>query len=673
MKKVLIYAGTTEGRELAEKLAAASVPCICCVATEYGLVLMREDEKAPAGLIEVRQGRLSAPEMADLEASGDFLAVVDATHPFAVNVTAAILESEKILKEKGIQIPFFRLLRDTGNSLLTDCLTYESAGQCAGALVHTEGKILLTTGSKELSYFCEDEALRSRIIARVLPGRESIEVCYREGLSGSQIIAMQGPFSEEMNLAIFHQYHIRHLVTKQSGRAGGMEDKIAAAKKEGITCHVITKPQEHNKGGMRISEVLHAVLCLADKKESPGIYLIGAGPGNPSLLTREARKVIEKADYIFGAARVIEPFTPRRWKKAMYLPAQILPELSAIRGGTAAILFSGDSGFYSGCSGMLGALKNAGFSAVRVLPGISSVQMLSAKAGIAWQDAGTVSLHGVNPDVWKRDVIQKLRSHEKIFFVTSGAEDVRDLCIFLEGQDMRDAQIVLGYQLSYPEERISRRSVGDMTDFDGKKGLYCGFILRDKRNRILTHSVPDSFFVRGKVPMTKQEVRALCIEKLHLAENSILYDIGSGTGSVAVEAAGLSPSITVYAVEMLDTALDLIHQNKEKAHAFNLHVVPGKAPDALHDLPAPDAAFIGGSGGNLDGILAALYAKNPAMHVVMTAVTLESVSQMSRCMRKFQVKDDEVLQVSVSRAAHLGNYHLMRAENPVYIFSFSYR
>lgn len=672
MKKVLIYAGTTEGRELAEKLAAASVPCICCVATEYGSMVMRQDEAALPELIGVLQGRLSAPEMADLEASGDFLAVVDATHPFAVNVTAAILESERILREKGIQIPFFRLLRDAGGTLPADCLTYESAGQCADALTGTDGRILLTTGSKELSCFCEDEALCSRIIARVLPGRESIEACYRAGLSGSQIIAMQGPFSEEMNLAIFHQYHIRHLVTKQSGRVGGMEDKIAAAKKEGITCHVITRPQEH-MGGMRISEVLHAVLCLADKKERPRIYLIGTGPGNPSLLTGEARKVIEKADYIFGAARVIEPFTPRKWKKAMYLPAQILPELMKIRGGTAAVLFSGDSGFYSGCSSMLGALKNAGFSAIRVLPGISSVQMLSAKAGIAWQDAGIVSLHGVEPDVWKRDVIQRLKSHEKIFFVTSGAEDVRELCIFLQGQDMRDAQIVLGYQLSYPEERISRRSVGDMTDFDGKKGLYCGFILRDRQNRILTHSVPDSFFIRGKVPMTKQEVRALCIEKLQLTENSILYDIGSGTGSVAVEAACLSPSVTVYAVEMLDTALDLIHQNKEKSHAFNLHVVPGRAPDALRQLPAPDAAFIGGTGGNLKEILAALYKKNPKMRGVMTAVTLESISQMSSCMRSFSVEKDEIVQVAVSRAAHLGNYHLMRAENPVYIFSFTYR
>lgn len=670
MKKVLIYAGTTEGRELAEKLAAESVPCVLCVATEYGSMVMRQDEEAPAGLIEVRQGRLRAVEMAELAASGDFLAVVDATHPFAENATAAILESERILKERGIQIPFFRLLRDAGESSLTGCATYENAEQCADALAGTDGKILLTTGSKELGIFCKNASVRERIVARVLPGRESIEACYREGLSGSQIIAMQGPFSEEMNRALFHQFHIAHLVTKQSGRAGGTDEKISAAKRDKITCHVIKRPGNET-AGMSGREVLEKILLLAGKEDVPRIYLIGTGPGNSSLLTEEAGKFIERADYIFGAKRVIEPFTARKRKKAAYLPAQILPELSEIRGGTVAILFSGDSGFYSGCSAMLSALKNAGFSDIQVLPGISSMQLLAARAGISWQNAGIVSLHGVEPDIWQRDVMQKLRSHEKVFFLTSGAEDVRALCLLLLHQGEDGAQIVLGYQLSYPEEKITRRGICDMTDFEGEKGLYCGFILRGSKKPALAHSLPDSFFIRGKVPMTKREVRALCIEKLELLEGSVLYDIGSGTGSVAVEAALLSPSLNVYAVEMLDAALDLIRRNKEKAHAFNLTVVPGKAPDALMDLPKPDAAFIGGTSGNLNEILSVLHEKNPDMRIVMSAVTLESVSAITGYLRKYPVKNEEIIQVAVSHAAHLGNYRLMRAENPVYIFAFN--
>lgn len=672
MKKVLIYAGTTEGRELAEKLSNEGIPCVCCVATEYGSMVMRADE-AHSPLIEVRQGRLTAPEMAGLEESGEFLAVVDATHPFAEDVTDNIRKSKEMVSGHGLQLPFLRLLRDAGDPLPDGSFLYETAKECADALAHTEGKILLTTGSKELGTFCRDEGLRGRIVARVLPGRESVAACYEAGLSGSQIIAMQGPFSEEMNRAIFHQYHIEQLVTKESGRAGGTDEKIRAAGHEGIPCHVIRRPGEREEG-KSLSEILDCIRRLAGRPEKgPEIYLIGTGPGDPALITQEAKDVISRADYLFGARRMIEPFSPRREKKAMYLPSQILPEIRGIGRGTVAILFSGDSGFYSGCSAMLAALKAEGFGDVHVLPGISSIQVLSARTGISWEDAGIVSLHGKSPDAWQVDVIRAFLRYEKVFFLTSGVKDVRVLCTFLQEQGEGDANVTLGYQLSYPEEKVFGGRACELADFHGEKGLYCGFIVRaaDKK-RVLTHSIPDSFFIRGKVPMTKQEVRALSIEKLRLMENSVLYDIGSGTGSVAVEAACLSPSVKVFAAEMLEEALDLIRMNREKAHAFNLTVVPGKAPDALSGLPAPDAAFIGGTSGKLEGILAVLYEKNPEMRVVMTAVTLESISKMTACLRRFPVKNEEVLQVSVSRAASLGHYHLMRAENPVYIFSFDF-
>lgn len=692
MKKVLIYAGTTEGRKLAEQLSAAGIPCVCCVATQYGSMVMREDEKL-SPLIDVRQGRLEAPDMAAFEGSGEFFAVVDATHPFAAQVTANILQSEQILRNRGIQIPFFRLERDTDSGLTKNCALYDSVHDCAAALEGTEGKILLTTGSKELPAFCMNPSLRERLVARVLPGTESVQQCYRAGLTGAQIIAMQGPFSKEMNTAIFHQYNIRQLVTKESGKAGGMQDKISAALENGIHCHVIRKP-DARPGGLDGPAILQKICTMAGVERSAApagkgspdraeIFLIGIGPGSPDFLTAEAKSVLKGADYIFGAPRMIAPFHPAKRKEAVFLPAQVLPELKkalAESEGTirVAMLFSGDSGFFSGCRQMAEALSRAGYDRVRILPGISSLQLLSARTGIAWQDAGIVSLHGKDPEKWRAEVMSQLCGHQKVFFLTSGAEDVGKLCTFLKQQGRENAELFLGRQLSYPQERIFHGTAGEFCSFpkgqkEDSRGLYCGFILQENKRRKLTHSIPDSFFTRGKVPMTKSEVRTLCVEHLNLKENSVFYDIGSGTGSVAVEAASLSPSVSVYAVEMLDSALDLIRQNKEKARAFNINVISGKAPDALKALPPADCAFIGGSSGKLGFILEALYAKNPAMRIVMTAVTLETIAQMTQCMHRFPVTNEEVLQVSVSRAAILGNYRLMRAENPIYIFSFDFR
>ena len=117
-----------------------------------------------------------------------------------------------------------------------------------------------------------------------------------------------------------------------------------------------------------------------------------------------------------------------------------------------------------------------------------------------------------------------------------------------------------------------------------------------------TPGIPDSAFIRGDVPMTKEEIRVLSVCKLHLDANSVVYDIGSGTGSVAVEIARLSPNIAVYAVEVADEGISLINQNAANFGCKNIHVVQSLAPAGLEDLPAPTHAFIGGTKGNLKEI-----------------------------------------------------------------------
>ena len=187
---------------------------------------------------------------------------------------------------------------------------------------------------------------------------------------------------------------------------------------------------------------------------------------------------------------------------------------------------------------------------------------------------------------------------------------------------------------------------------------------------MITPGIKDSDFIRGQVPMTKEEVRALSICKLRLSENPVVYDIGSGTGSVAVEIARLCKAGRVYAVETKPEACQLIKQNIQKFGLENVRLVEGMAPAALEGLEPATHAFVGGSKGQFKEILASLLKINPRMRVVVNAVSLESISNIQSVLKEFNIEDFECIQLAVSRSEKAGSYHLMKAENPVYIFSF---
>ena len=187
---------------------------------------------------------------------------------------------------------------------------------------------------------------------------------------------------------------------------------------------------------------------------------------------------------------------------------------------------------------------------------------------------------------------------------------------------------------------------------------------------IVTHGMSDELFLRDKVPMTKEEVRTASVSKLHLQKNSVIYDVGAGTGSVSIEMALAATDGHVYAIEKKDTAVELLYRNKQHFGADNLTIVEGLAPGAMEDLPVPTHAFIGGSSGNLDEIVGLLLQKNPHVRIVINAITLETVQEALDVMKKYPVKDTEIVSMSVARSKSVGNYHMMMGQNPVYIFSF---
>lgn len=672
MKEILIFAGTTEGRTLSELLTDAGIAHTLCVATEYGEIVLKEHP-----LVTVHRGRMNQEEIRSFIEKGDFLAVVDATHPYAIVVTQNIKEAMKELP-----IPYLRLKREWEECKTGDVRYFENHEACAEALCRTAGNILLTTGSKDLFRYCAHEALKERLYVRVLPGIESIELCMEQGIAGKQILALQGPFTEQMNEAMLRQYDIQHLVTKQSGRTGGFLEKLKAAEHINIPVYVVGTMAEEE--GNSFGEVVTKLEKLSGKpirKEIRfEITLAGVGMGNPKSLTEEVKGAIDHADILLGAERMIAPYNPRIEKKSYYMVKQILPYLKELSKKEydrnpcrVVILFSGDTGFYSGCKAMYEALtaevEKGGLRAtIAIKPGISSIAYLASCIGEHYEDALLISMHGKEVP----DLAQKIRTNAKVFLLMSGASDLQALGELLIREGLTDCVVTAGFQLSYPEQEI-RTLTPQECQSSHKEGLYTCLIFNPVPNKaILTPYRGDAAFIRDKVPMTKAEIREVSICRLQLSKGAVVYDVGSGTGSVAVEMAGLSGSIAVYAIEQKEEAVSLIERNKEQFGLSNLHVVNGKAPKALETLPVPTHAFIGGSSGQLREILDCLYKKNPQMRIVLNAISLETISELKEILTQFRVTEEEVVQVQVNRMKPVGSYHLMQAENPVWICSFQF-
>lgn len=367
MKNLLIFAGTTEGRKLSEYLAAAGISHTLCVATQYGEIVLKSHPH-----VKVHQGRMEREAIKELIRQENYFAVVDATHPYAGvitrNIKAAVEELNALecnpeeLFSSGRRILYFRLKRDVSLPYKKEGVTFfETAYACAEALKETQGNILLTTGSKELSCYCVSEEIRRRLYVRILPGLESLSLCMKQGICGKQIIALQGPFTVAMNEAMLRQYGISVLVTKESGISGGFPEKLEAAEKTGTAVFVIGRPEEE---GLSFYEVCRELEKLYGKKlgkeELFQITLAGVGMGSRSGLTTEVQEAVGEADILLGAERILAPFRPKLERRPIYQADQIIPYLKEMQEENltrkVVVLFSGDSGFYSGCRGLYHAL-----------------------------------------------------------------------------------------------------------------------------------------------------------------------------------------------------------------------------------------------------------------------------------------------------------------------------
>ena len=393
------------------------------------------------------------------------------------------------------------------------------------------------------------------------------------------------------------------------------------------------------------------------------VTLIGMGSGRPENLTLQGLAALRQADLILGARRLLAvlPAGCTENRAAAYRPDEVAELLQTSGAENAVLVYSGDTGFYSGASSMMEKLEALGVRA-RVLPGLSSIQLLAAALGRPWQGWNLVSAHGRTCDP-----VAECMQGRPTFFLTGGSEDPATLCAQLAAEGFGDVQGVVGQCLGTPEEKLFRGSVKELAAgrFNSLSVLLVEAVEGLPRR---APGLPDEAFERGDVPMTKQEVRAAVLAKLAVRPEDILWDVGAGTGSVSVELALAAPRGRVYAVECRPEGCALIKANREKFRTRNLVLVEGLAPDALSDLPAPDAVFIGGSKGSLAAIVDAALDKNPDARICVSAIALETLSAAVAALTA-KGRTVQVSQIAVSRAKAVGGLHLMMAQNPIYLIT----
>lgn len=694
--KICLFAGTSEGRIVAEtigrRLGEGTKDFLCvCVATEYGEVLL---DGIP-NLI-VHRGRMDEKAMEEYFRKERYSLIVDATHPYAE------LVSENIRAAAGAAgIRVMRVLRErneysaagmkTGAESGAGCETgvapgmgtgdragrriveVSCAGEAAEYLNGMDGAILLTTGAKELREFAGLD--KERLYARVLPLESSLAACSEAGILTSHIYAMQGPFTEEMNLAHLHSARASFLVTKESGKNGGFQEKLTAAEKAGASVIIIKRPAIEE--GFTLEDTIKLLTEMltesrthnrtgesAETEDNPApsrhVTIIGIGAGNPDLFTAEADAALRSCSCIIGAGRMTEALAS--YQKPFYHAIDPLKIREYIDNNpqytSAAAVMSGDVGFYSGAKKLKEALT--GYQ-VSFVCGISSVVYFASRLQIPWEDIRLISLHGRDAGL-----AAAVRMNRRVMALTGGENRVSAVCRKLCGCGLGSVKIWIGERLSYAEETITEGRAEEFTaqEFDSLSVI---LIENDRARNGIRHGIPDGEFVRSDVPMTKSEVRSITLSKLSLTSSSVVYDIGAGTGSVSVEAALAAFEGSVYAVEKNPEGVKVIRQNAEKFALDNLYPVEGSAPEALTPLPVPTHAFIGGSSGNMKEIIACLLKRNPDIRIVVNTVTLESLTEAMECVKEFGFRNYEAVCVNISRGRKLGKYHLMTAQNPVYV------
>ncbi len=394
------------------------------------------------------------------------------------------------------------------------------------------------------------------------------------------------------------------------------------------------------------------------------IAVIGIDGSGPS---HEGRKALEGAQVVFGARRFKALAPPG----SEFRPITPIDEMIKYVAGTGsssrvAVLASGDPLFFGIGSRLLDQLPP---ERLQFFPALTSIQELCARAKVPWGDISLASLHGRARDM-ERLILQEIRPDAtiKAAFVTGPGAGPAEIARACMGLGIKRGTMIIGENLGMDSERVLTIPLEEACVEREFSPLNCAILLAQAPGR------PDGLFgrkedyyARHRGLITKPETRAAVLAALELPRQGTMWDIGAGSGSISVEAAGLRPGLKVYAVEKDKQRIEDIEENRIKACSLGVKPVEGIAPAALSSLPEPDRVFIGGGGQNTGKIIDACLARlNGAGPVVATAVCIETLNTVVDRFNQALFRA-EVCQISISRMLPLGTGHVFRPENPIFL------
>lgn len=401
------------------------------------------------------------------------------------------------------------------------------------------------------------------------------------------------------------------------------------------------------------------------EKAGNRIIVVGAGPGAPSQLTRAAEDAVRGCRCAVAAER--HAWMAEGCGKIIILRGfdDTFSEMEReLEKGDVAVIVSGDPGIYS----LMPLLKKR-FPERRVeaVPGISSLQSLCAEAAERWDDAKILSGHGRGISGAK--VLSTVDCSRATIFFCGTDKTPRWFCRLLAENGLDGVEITVGERLSYGDKKIVRGRPSEVAEKEF--GPLSIVLAVNPSPSEAPQALPcDSDFIREKdIPMTREEVRAVILAKLGLSRASVLWDIGSGTGSISAAAAALCPDGEVCAVEIAPAAAELSVRNMKKLRAYNVRVHVGAALETVDALPAPTHIFVGGSGRELPELLEKIASMEAGIKVVVSAVTLKTYSIASEALSGPGFSGFDAVQINVSRMKKIGESAIMAAQNPVTIFS----
>ena len=396
------------------------------------------------------------------------------------------------------------------------------------------------------------------------------------------------------------------------------------------------------------------------------IKIIGFGEGDIKTLTLGGLTAIKNAEQIIASERIFDVLPKELLEGKEHFcessPQKIIELINSSQRDELAILVSGDTGFFS-LARVIRSMENKILSShtLELVPGISSFSYFLNKLQISYEDCRHISLHGRS-----QSILSSVIHSKKLFGITSGNDDLKYIHKVLTRNGYGELEIFIGENLSYEDEKISRLRVKDIDKLSCSR-LFV-FLILNPSPKPYAH-LEDEDFIRGNVPMTKSEIRLMAISSLGITDNSIIYDIGAGTGSVATEIALNYPCSRVIAFEKEEDAVSLIKRNKEKFDCINLEIKNQIAPYGMDEPEPCDFAFIGGSGGNLTEILDGIFGRNPKARAVITAVSLETLSLALDYIKSNGIKSYDISEISVSKVKKLGSSDMLFARNPIFIIT----